>query len=219
MIRRFRLSLISLVVLGAALSGCAKRDPVMPILALPQAKECAVKLNVNAAMPLAFDPEDAKAIDMIISEGSSCYLHPDGSKSLYSVVDLPEPGYEYILSVESYPQGSSIFSPRLLFLDANGKLLREFDRKRFMFRGGALTGMLRVHKGERYLVVGTDGKSVGTDEQRITGMTKQNTSSGVSSGGVFFAVSVNTGSEQVQNLTYSYGGKVKVVSQSIPSKK
>jgi len=216
---RVRLSLMSLIVLGAALGGCAKREPVMPILALPQAKECAAKVNVSNPTPLAFDPEDAKAIDMNISEGASCYLHPDGSKSLYGVVALPEPGYAYILTVESYPQGSSIFSPRLLLLDANGKLTREYDRKHFMFRGGVLAGHLRVHPGERYLIVGTDAKSVGTDEQRITGMTHQNTSSGVTTSGVYYAMTLNTASESVQNLTYSYGGKVKIVSQAMPAKK
>ncbi|MDO8289715.1 MAG: hypothetical protein Q7T44_10900 [Parvibaculum sp.] len=212
-----RFTFISLIVFGAILGGCAKRDPVMPILALPQTKACAANINVGNPTPLAFDPEDAKAIDMNINEGASCYLHPDGSKSLYGVVALPEPGYEYILTVESYPQGSSIFSPRLLLLDANGKLLREFDRKRFMFRGAVLAGRLRVQPGERYLMVGTDAKGVGTDEQRITGMTHQNTSSGVTSSGVYYAMTLNTASETVQNLTYSYGGRVKVVSQAMPS--
>lgn len=195
------------------LIGCNTPPPPPPVIALASTKTCVDAPELGNATPLAFDPGEAKKLDISIDENSACLRTADGMKSLYAVVDLPSPGQGYMLSVSSAPQGAGIFSPHVLLLDASGKILRSIAREDFIYRGASLTAIFRAHKDERYLVIASDPKSVGKEDERVTGRTSQTTGSN----GTFF-FTVYSGSESKSIQTFSHSGKVTLTAQAIPNK-
>lgn len=198
----------------AAVGGCATK-PVSqpPVLSLPATSACTSEPDLGRALPLAFDADKEKPLEVQIGPGGACLERSPGEKSLYGVVSLPAAGEQLIISVASEPLGQSIFAPQLLLLDGKGKLLREVSRDDFMFRGGALTALIRAHENERYLAILSDPKMVGQDVSQIAGAVNVQT---VSTGIVTF--NVYSGSESTSHLTYSHGGTVKVAARALTAK-
>ncbi|MCQ8780102.1 hypothetical protein NQU49_26245, partial [Escherichia coli] len=63
--------------------------------------------------------------------------------------------------------GLSLFSPKLLLLDAAGQPLRTVTREQAQFRGNSLTLLTQIHSDERYAVVASEPLSIGQVGQRI----------------------------------------------------
>lgn len=210
-VRKMRRSTMG--ILGVALtllSACAhKTPPQPPILSLATERACASTPDTTRAEPLTLSSEKDAPVTVAIGQDSAC-LQSGDVKSLYGVVALPATGEEYVVSVASEPLGESIFAPRLLLLDDKGAVQREIRRDAFMFRGGALTALIRVRGSDRYLVIASDPDGVGKNVSRVQGATQANV---VSNGMMGFVV--NTGSETKTNLTYSHGGSVKVMARTL----
>lgn len=198
---------------GVALAGCKTTDPgPAPIVEMPQIR-CTETPNLARAKEVAFDAKrDADPVRVTIDRSSGCLVDAE-SKSLYDVFGLPQAGQPIILTVKAVPSSTGIFSPRLILLDESGSLLREVDQDKFLFRGGALTALLRMREGERYLVVASDDKAVGKDVSRLSGRQNAN----VMSNGLMTWTVYST-SEETANLTYSYGGVVEVSAEPVPTK-
>jgi hypothetical protein len=190
--------------------GCAK-DAVStpPITAVPAASSCTPTPQLSRAVPLSLSGEKELPLTLTIDQGSACAELKPGAKSLYAIVSLPTMGADSVISVASEPMGVSIFAPQVELLDEKGKVVREIPRDDFMFRGGALTALIRAHAAERYLVVASDPQEVGHNETTVVGATQQQM---MSSGTAMFMI--YTGSETKSDLTYSHGGTVKVVAQA-----
>jgi hypothetical protein len=186
-----------------------------PVLNVPLGRVCGEKISTVTAKAVVFDGEDPGAIDVVIDEGSNCLTNESGKKSLYDVVMLPMAGEDYILSVESYQQGNSIFAPKLRLLGADGTVLRRVTHDDLMFRGTALTALLRAKPEERYLLILSDPDAVGLGESRIMDSTRQNGGYNAATGATFY---VYTGATETHNMTYSHGGKVKVVVRHLPKR-
>lgn len=200
----------------AAVAACNTRSAgPPPMLNVPLGRACADKISTIGARPVMFDGEDAGAIDLVIDEGSTCLTGADGKKSLYQVVELPDVGAEYILSVESYQQGNSIFAPRLQLLGRDGEVIRDVDHDDMMFRGTSLTALLRAKPGERYLLIRSDPQTVGLGESRIMDSIRQSGSYNAATGGTFY---VYTGATTTSQMTYSHGGKLKIIVRHMPKR-
>ncbi|WP_185680937.1 MalM family protein [Parvibaculum sedimenti] len=208
---RWEVPIAMAAIVAAGLGGCAK-DKVSqpPILSLPTASVCTAAPELTRALPLVFDPEKDLPVTVSLDAGSACLEQKPGERSLYGVVALPAAGQQLVISVASEPIGQSIFAPQLMLLDQKGAVLRRIPRDDFMFRGGALTALIRAHDAERYLVVISDPKMVGQNISQVAGAT---TATPVTNGIVGFVA--YTGSESTTNLTYSHGGTVKVVAQTL----
>lgn len=211
------LRLLAAGVLCAAVAtagGCAKDAvSVPPIMAVPVATNCTPAPQLSRALPLSFSGEKELPLTLTIDQGSACAELKPGEKSLYAIVSLPAMGTDSVISVASEPMGASIFAPQVRMLDEKGNVVREIPRDDFMFRGGALTALVRAHAGERYLVVASDPKEVGHNETQVIGATQQQM---MSTGTAMFMM--YTGSETKSDLAYSHGGTVKVVARSLTPK-
>ena len=134
-----------------------------------------------------------------------------GVKSVYAVVDLAAGETGGILTVTSYAFGSTIFSPKLQIRDAQGALMREVRREDFMFNGRALQTQLRKRDGERFLVIASDGASVGQSVEHIQSSI---VTSGVMVGTVY--VPVNSGAEAKAQLVFAHNGEVTATLAPMP---
>lgn len=205
------------LIMFAALVGCVDNGGrgVAPMLNVPLGRVCGETVSTIGARAVVFDGEDPGAIDLVIDEGSSCLTGPSGKKSLYQVVQLPTVGTEYILSVESQQQGNSIFAPKLQLLGADGGVMRDVGHDDLMFRGTSLTALLRAKPDERFLLISSDPQTVGLGESRISDRTHQNGGYNAATGGTFY---IYTGSTSTSNMTYSHGGKLKIVVRHMPKR-
>ena len=185
------------------------------MLNVPAGRVCADKISTIGARAVVFDGEDPGAIDLVIDEGSTCLTGADGKKSLYQVVELPDVGAEYILSVESFQQGNSIFAPELQLLGSNGSVIRDVSHDDMMFRGTSLTALLRAKPGERYLLIRSDPQTVGLGESRVMDSIRQNGGYNAATGGTFY---VYTGATTTNTMTYSHGGKLKIIVRHMPKR-
>jgi hypothetical protein len=132
----------------------------------------------------------------------ACITDAAGNKSVYAVLDVAgEPGR--IVTVTSYAMGKTIFSPRLEFRDGQGAVLREVGRDSFLFNGTSLQAQLRQREGERYLVIASDGASVGKTVEQIKASV---VTSGVMVGAAY--VPVNSGVEGKSELVFAHNGEV-----------
>src|SRR5262249_39766539 len=134
-----------------------------------------------------------------------------GVKSVYGVVDLPagEPGR--IVTVTSFAMGKTIFSPKLQLRDAQGAVLREVGREAFMFSGSSLQAQLRQRENEPYLVIVSDGSSVGKSVDHIQASV---VTSGVMVGTAY--VPVNSGAEGRSQLMFAHNGEVTTTLAPLP---
>lgn len=201
---------LSLVVLG----GCATSKSQPAILSLPSVVSCQAAPDLTAAVPLGFNPEKEEAVTVTIDAGSHCLEPSPGARSLYSILALPQAGQPFVVLVASAPQGESIFAPRLILLDAKGAISRQVPAEDFMFRGSALSALIRVHENERYLVVASDPQTVGQRTESVQGSTS--TQMMPMAGGYFWA---SSGRETKSDLTYSHGGTVKVAARALTSRR
>lgn len=144
-------------------------------------------------------------------ETAACLADSKGTKGVYSVVDLGEGEPGSILTVTSYPMGTTVFSPRLEMRTAQGTLSREIGRDTFLYSNHALQAQLRVRAGERYLVIASDGASVGQSVEHIQ---SSRVSSGVMVGYVY--VPVNTGGEAKAQLVFAHSGEVTATLAPMP---
>jgi hypothetical protein len=187
-----------------ALGACASPPPPMTSLA---GHSCAAQLDLTGPRPLVLAGGSVK---VTLDQTSPC-LEVAGTKSTYLLFRLPDVTEEYIVSVSSEPLGQGLFAPHLLLLDDAGKMQRQLPHDSFMFHGAALAAKIRIHAGERFLVVASDSDSTGQQISRIVASTQTATSSG---GGL--VISIHTGSEDTNNYTYAYNGVVTVAAEKIP---
>jgi len=195
---------LSGALLLIVLAGCAAAPP--PTTSL-EGRSCTARLDLANPRPLVLSGGSVK---VTLDQTSSC-LEAAGEKSTYLLFRLPDAAEEYIVSVSSEPLGRGLFAPHLLLLDDAGQLQRQLPRDSFMFHGAALAINIRVHPGERFLVVSSDSDTTGQQISHLVASTNVTT---VSTG--FVAFNVHTGAENTNSYTYAYNGVVIVAAVKIP---
>jgi hypothetical protein len=140
-----------------------------------------------------------------------CLQDGQGAKSLYAVFRLPAASTPYQITIASQPLGAGLFSPHLLLVDDQGKVLREIPRDSFLFHGDDLSVALRAHPGEAYLVAASDPQSVGQQVSQIA----ENTSTTVMPAGPYAMVFISRGSDATSTYTYAHNGTIKVSVKSL----
>jgi hypothetical protein len=204
-----RLRPIILALTAALLAGCATVRSVPPLTSL-DGRSCHARPELKTALVLPLD--SGKPVKTELDTGAPCLAaEGTGAKSVYAAIRLPRSEEPYLLSVTSVPLGTTLFSPRLMILDAQGALLREVPRESFVFRGSALHAGVRARPGDEYLVVASDPGSVGQLSTRITGST-QLTAVPVGTG-VFM---MSTGSEAQTAHMFAHNGSIEVSAQPWP---
>jgi hypothetical protein len=190
-------------------TGCAQntRGPV-PITSL-DGMPCASAPDLAAASPLQFNPE--KAAELTIDGATNCLQPPGAARRVYAVFLLPDSTDPYFVTVSSVLKGRTLLSPRMMILDAQGKVLRERDQDAFTFRGAALSAGLRTYPGDRYLLVTSDPASVGRQVSQISSTT-HSTALATGNGAIF----IGTGADTSQIFTYAHNGALVVSVRALP---
>jgi hypothetical protein len=200
-------SLTALLLAGCA--GTRGTPAPLPILSLG-AFRCATTPVLDAAPQVEINGEKPP-LKIEFTATAPCIEEREGVKSAYAAVRLPIMAEPYLLSVSSAPQGGTLFSPRLVFADAQGRKLRERDRSTFTFRGAVLQTNVRAQPEEQFLIIESDPASIGQQISRITGnVTAQAVAAG---GGTFILTS---GSESSALLTQAHNGVVTVTARPLP---
>lgn len=204
---------LSVLVLAFALGGCmvTGREAMTARLEVA-APTCAAEPAVAGAVAMTQKKKDEPYTATIrFSDGAACLSDAVGNKSVYAVVDLPEGEAGRIVTVTSFAMGKTIFSPRLEFRDAQGALLRAVGRDAFLFSGTSLQAQLRQRDGERFLVIASDGASVGKTAEHIQASV---VTSGVMVGTAW--VPVNSGAEGKSELVFAHNGEVTATLAPMP---
>lgn len=203
---------LGIAVMLGSLAACVG-DPAPPPVTSLGDRACSDQPFLGDAKPVVLDRD--KSVTVKLDGTAPCWQAADGAKSIYSAFALPQNGEPVLLSVTSDPIGVGLFAPRVLLLDETDRVVRELPRDSFMFHGSSLYLGIRLHPGERYLVVASDTGSVGRQFDHTVETTRVTEGSAVSaSGGVFF--SIHTGADSTTTYTYSYNGTVTVTAQPMP---
>lgn len=202
-------------VCAIALSGCATvRESVPARLDLSQAT-CASDVSLAGAAVLVSEKQGAKDAPLKatarIGDTAPC-IDQAGQRSTYQVFSLPG-GEGLMITVVSVPLGGTLFSPRLQLRDEAGAIAREVGRDMFLFgAGNTLQLQLRLRTGERYAVVLSDPKTVGTS---VTNIATGTSMTGVPVGTAF--VPIYTGHENSAKLTFAHNGEIVVIVGAVPA--
>lgn len=188
------------VVSGLLATACTSTPPLppAPILSLAN-RVCDAAPDLSRATPLALDKN--KPLQSDVNHLSPCWAMTDGGRSSYAVFGLPASTKPYLLVVDSAPLGLTLFSPKLVLLDAAGRPLRTVLRDQAQFRGGSLTLFTRVHADERYVVVASEPQGIGELGQRIQSSLSVTATS---------VVTVYSGAETANTYTNAHNGQVTV---------
>lgn len=123
--------LIILLLAGILVSSCASDKPVDPVKSeLETAAVCCEKYQQFYFQPLKLGATESFTID----RSSTAFLFDDG-KSYFKAFSLPVAGKSYFIIVSSYfveqvtRSGTSfVFSPVVMFLDADYRVTRKVDK-------------------------------------------------------------------------------------------
>ena len=191
------------VTAAIALAGCGPDGGPPPLLTLA-GRTCTATPDLAAAQVIAKQSDEAK---ITLDINAAC-LETLGGKATYAAFRLPSPTEPTLVDVYSEARGTSIFSPKILMLDANGQQLREISRENFVYRGRTLHAALRQQAGEVFLIAIADTGTVGQTDSRLK--------SDVHSTLIFGSAFVNTGSETQQRNVFSQSGNLIVSVRPVP---
>lgn len=197
----------------AALAGCAVQHVEPPALTLG-GRVCAAQPDLGLALVLTLKPKDNVALESVFGPTTPC-VGPADAGATYAVVALPEWPEDYILSVTSIPVGVAIVAPRVQVLDASGKPVREIPHDRFSFHGTSLYAGLRIHPGERYLLVSSDPVAIGHNVSQIVSSTMATTGA-TAAGGSIVTFTMYRGAEANVNLVFAHNGRIVVLAEPVP---
>lgn len=206
---RILLAAASLATLAACVA--PKVDP--PALTLGE-RSCAAQPDLAGALVLTLKPKDNVAVESVFGPTTPCF-GPAGAAGTYAVMALPDWPEDYIVSVTSIPMGVAIVAPRVQLLDASGKPMREIPHDRFSFHGTSLYAGLRVHPGERYLLVSSDPAAIGHNMSQIVSSTMAATGA-TAAGGAVVTFTMYTGAEANVNLVFAHNGRISVMAEPVP---
>jgi hypothetical protein len=200
-------------VLALLLAACAANEnqsvPPSAVMTLEN-RTCQTEIDRASAVPAVLMAE--KSVTLRFDAASPCVQLATGAKSAYAIIRLPDSPSPYLLSIASQVRNVHVFSPRLMVLDAQGKVLREKRKDDFVFQGLNLYTGLRAYPGDVFLVVASDGEAVGQQDVQL--QAKMNTM--VISTGVGAAFPVNTGAESNRTFMYAHSGIVTVTARPLP---
>jgi hypothetical protein len=206
------LRVLPVLPLAALLGGCMTAREAMTARLEVVAPACAAAPSMAPATAMMQKKKDAPFEATIrFSDGAACVTDTAGNKGVYAVVDLPAGEAGRIVTVTSYAMGQTIFSPRLEFRDAQGALVREVGRGDFMFSGTSLQVQVRQREGERFLIIASDGSSVGKTVEQIQA---NRVTSGAMVGAVY--VPINYGTEGKSQLVFAHNGEVTTTLAPMP---
>jgi hypothetical protein len=205
--------LLLTAALALPLAACANNEdrPAPPgaVMTLDD-RPCQTEIDHATAIPATLMAE--KSITLRFDASSPCVQAASGVRSNYAVIRLPETTGPYLLSISSQVRNVHVFSPRLMVLDAQGKVLREKRRGDFVYQGLNLYTGLRAYPGDVFLVVASDGEAVGRQDVQLQGQANQV----VISTGVGAAFAINTGAESNRAFMHAYSGIVTVTARPLP---
>jgi len=200
---------LALLAALGLVSACAAPPP--PLLDI-SSHVCAPQPDLISALPVKVsDPLRPDMVDLRIDDTARCLQTTQGP-SLYGAFALPGDAVPMMLAVRSIPVGEGLFVPHLLLLDGTGAVQREVEQSALQFRGETLTAFIRLHPGERYLVVASTPQSVGQANSHIIETTSQ-----VQSTSQLGTFTVHTGTDVLRNYVYAHGGKIYVWVSPVPT--
>jgi hypothetical protein len=199
-------------LLLGALAGCTAQLPAITPLVDLQRPACPMQPNAGIAASLAMMSKETRTKTVDIGPDAPCVTADGGAPSLYQAFALPAAATPLVVTVSSVPAGETLFAPRVLLLDGDGNTTRQIGADAFMFRGGALTMLVRLRKDERLVVVASDPKVVGQPMGRIQEVAIHQVVTAYP-----VVVQVNTGAENQSHYLLSHSGRIKVELAELPS--
>jgi len=193
-------------------AACANKSP--PLLTLG-GRACTSAPALESAIPIAIDDHELR---FVFSDKTPCFGPAGDAASVYVAYRLPAFTEPYIIDVTSEPAGQALFSPRLVLLDGDGKVIREIPRGEFTSHNASLHAALRVHPEEHYLLVASDPKTIGQQISRISETTQTMTLMSVTPAAVV-AASYHSGDDSTADFVGALNGTTVVDAKFIPKAK
>jgi hypothetical protein len=210
-----RCAVLAGLVALAPLAGCHPPPPPSPILSL-YGMPCGAQPDFIGAPHLALDPDKKVTVDL---QGTlPCFQTPDGVEATYAAFALPESPSEYLVSVASVQRGMALLPPHALVYDGLGHYLREVSKDAFQFHGSSLRAAIRIHPGERYVVVASADPQVTIGQslnQIVDGVGVSTWSLALPR--VVVTTQTHYGTETENTITFSYNGQVTASAFAMPT--
>jgi hypothetical protein len=196
---------LALLAVLAPLAGCQHPPPLPPPVISLEGMPCGAQPDFLDAPHLVLDADKRATIDL---QGKlPCFQQPDGIKASYAAFALPESPSEYLVTVVSVQQGNALLPPHALVYDGLGHYLREVSHDAFQFHGSSLHGSIRIHPGERYVVVASIDPPIGQPLTQIVDGVGVSTWS-LALPRVIVNYHNHYGTEMENTMMFSYNGQV-----------
>ena len=206
-------------LLACAMVIAACQTPPPPPLAVEDIshKVCAESIDLSSAVDLAPERGKKKFLDLAHTIGAdAACIRRNEANSNYVVFRLPAHGPNHTLTVGGAQDERRTLAVSVSLLDEAGETTRVFPSDKFMKFGNAHAVQFRSRASETYILVETDGGTVGrvdeVVEQRL--LARSNSAFNPAAG---YSTSYTTyhGQDRVMKRTYSHEGVIIVRVQAL----
>ncbi len=203
---------------AAALAACQSTPPPPEAVTDLSGKTCQAEISLVDA--IALTPKKQKSWqDVFSAVGAETPCVGEGkSAANYVVFALPDFGPNHVITVGGQKQARRTLAPKVLLLDWEGAVTREFADDKYDYRGGSFSVQFRPGEDDRFVLVETDPARVGETETRFeTRLLVGQGTVGLPNGGAA-SYTTYSGSEGAHSRTFSHEGVVTVRVQAIKGK-
>ena len=211
-------AICTLVLLQACATPTPPPPPPQAVVSLGD-KVCSDTISLDGAISLtpAKKMHDYSVITEV--DAAKKCLNLNGVSGNYVVYSLPSNPDNHTITIGGALDTYRTFAPIISLLDESGKITRTFSDDRYTFLGGIYGVQLRPGQKEKYILVMSNPKLVGTKTEALE------TRIAVSNGYAYnpstgYGNSYNTyhGYEKSASRTFSHEGAVAVTIQAIKGK-
>lgn len=150
------------VAVAALLAGCASSVTYLPSLTSFDRTDCATAPDLAGAIDLTPQKDDrAWTVDQSIGETGPCLVQ-DGASVPYTLFALPPAGSSRAVEIGSLMEPGRLFSPRIALLDADGRVVRQFETDNLMFRSSIYSTRFVPSEDQRYVLVTAEPSLIGS---------------------------------------------------------
>jgi len=205
---------------AAAVLGACQSTPPPPPEAVTDLSGKTCQADISLVDAIALTPKNQKSWQDVFSQvgpETPCVGEGDAAAN-YVVFALPDFGPNHVITVGGQKQARRTLAPKILLLDWEGTVTREFAADKYDYRGGSYSVQFRPGADDRFILVETDSALVGEIETRFeTQLLMRQGTVGLPNGGTA-SYTTYSGKEGAQSRTFSHEGVVTVRVQAIKGK-
>ncbi|MDF1768216.1 hypothetical protein [Maricaulis sp.] len=196
---------IAVLALASFATACATPPPPPVAVMAPPAGPCDESMGIEAPLLLEVpNPNRASVMAADVTAETACWSNPEtGINTPYVIAQLPQSESQLLLTVIAPLDRLRTLATDVRTLDANGQVVRHFERDRFVTLGDGYSLQLTPRAEEAMVAVSVDPE--------LVGLTHESIEMGISTSQVYTGYGTATmyhGHDLQTERSYSFEGRV-----------